>query len=73
MRKLAASVGTVALTIAALVGAAGYASADTSDDHSVSDDHANYSRHNTPSHCADRHGLEVNCNNIYVLELGNIF
>ncbi len=73
MRKLAALAGTAALSAGLLLGASGVALADTSDDHSVSDDHADYSRHHTPSHCSDRHSLNVSCNDIHLIDLGNIF
>ena len=74
MRKLATVIGAAAVTAGLILGSSGSAFADTSDDHSVSDDHADYSRHNAPTHCAARHSINVlNCNNVHLIELGNLF
>jgi hypothetical protein len=70
MRKLAATIGTAAVAAGLILGTSGTAFAN-SDDHS--DDHSNYSRTFTPSQCAERHSLNLDCNNIHVIELGNIF
>lgn len=70
MRKLAALVGTTLTAAGLLLGAAGAAAADTYDNHAVSDDHSDYSRHNQCTH--ERHNINVLTCGIHVIELGNI-
>lgn len=72
MSKLAASLAVLVVTAGLALAGGGVAFADSNDNHSVSDDHSDNSRHHAAGNCSARHSVNVaNCG-IDLLDLGSI-